>query len=30
MSGALVVPYSAIVLKDTNAAYEKTEEEVQG
>ena len=25
MSGALVVPYSAIVLKDTDAAYEKTE-----
>ena len=25
MSGALVVPYSAIVLKDTDAAYEETE-----
>ena len=30
MSGALVVPYSAIVLKDTDAAYEETEEIVHG
>lgn len=30
MSGALVVPYSAIVLKDTDAAYEETEETIHG
>lgn len=30
MSGALVVPYSAIVLKDTDAAYEETEEMIHG
>lgn len=30
MSGALVVPYSAIVLKDTDAAYEETEEIIHG
>lgn len=30
MSGALVVPYSAIVLKDTDAGYEETEEMIHG
>lgn len=30
MSGALVVPYSAIVLKDTDAGYEETEETIHG